>query len=126
MHLYSSSCSHLTAFLSFICCGIHPKKDHSLSSVLVIKYLCKYGLPFPRMHSKVDSFDSCVIFLVSSRQKKLTPHCQRLHTHCCSFTCKEKPQRPLAGSQKRTATFYMYASHNLPSVFGLECLFWFS
>lgn len=46
------------------------------------------GLSFPRMHSSPDSFDSYVIFLVSSRwkNKKQTSRCQQLHTHLCNFT----------------------------------------
>lgn len=73
-----SYCSHLTVscifYYDLVLLPFYPQMINWLSSVLVIKPLSKSRLLFPRMHSNVDSFDSCVIFLVSSRQKN------KLHT----------------------------------------------
>lgn len=56
------------------------KKINLLSSALVIEHLSKYRLSFPRMHSNTDSFDSYVIFLVSSRWKKYKLHAVSSYT----------------------------------------------
>lgn len=69
---FSSHCTQHTVFCIMIVSYWHSghKRINWLPSVLVIKHLSKYRLLFPRIHSIVDSCDSCVIFLVSSQQKK--------------------------------------------------------
>ena len=90
--------------------------------MLVIKHLSKYGLLCPRMHSNVDSFDSCVIFLVSSQWKN------KLHTVSSSTlisVVSHAKESLRVWSHKPRAIFYMSAPHNLPSGFDLECSFGF-
>lgn len=73
-HMFMHKCMYYTISFTFMYYWHSSTKILIYRSVFVIKHLYKYALPFPRMHSNVDSFDSCVIFLVSSRWKN------RLHT----------------------------------------------